>query len=330
MGTEKHVSYTPGAVATKEILWAILKFVRDSGQTTIRFSNDAGTDAVYTGSGFVNASSVTGAASFSANSYVVIEPVTAMPGGERWQAKIKMDAPTADDIGVTVACTKSTYTSKWTNGAAAFNAAQIKTAETLFGTGAAPTATSKMWISASDMNTYDQHQFDGGAQTIVGYTFFRILWYDSALVEGAKVTHALRIGGYRPMEPHLDVNPWCVLIGRPNTAVNNLYWGSTAVVNTNNTNRAPLEDGQTTLDLSTTGFARIVGVNNVASGEPSLTRNNKWAPLPVVLQGTTGGDVLGTFGAYDMLSSNVDRSDAVADSAAEYVCFNDLIFRWKP
>jgi len=330
MGSEKHVMYTPASAITEEILFAILKFVRDSGQTTVRFSNDAGTDACYTGAGFVNASTIANAAAFGANSYMVIESVATMPGGERWQFKIKMDAPSADDIGVTVACTKAGGTEKWTNGAAAFHANQIKTGETLFGTGANPTATSKFMISASDMNTYDQHQFDGGAQTIVGYTYFRILWYDSALTEGNKVTHALRIGGYRPMEPHLDVNPWCVLIGRPNSGTSSLYWGALGVSTGTNTNRSPLEDGQTTLDLSATGFTRIVGTNNVATGEPSLTRGNKWAPLPVTLLNNTGGDVLGTFGAYDMLTSNVDRSDAVADSTAEYMTFNDLVFRWKP
>lgn len=330
MGSEKHVKYTLASAITEEILYAIVKFIRDSGQTTIRFSNDAGTDAIYTGAGFVNAAAVASAASFGANSYMVIEPVTAMPGGERWQAKIKMDAPSADDLGVTVACTKAGYTQKWTNAAAGFHASQIKTGEVLFGTGNNPSATMSPLISAGDMDEYDQHQFDGGATTVVAYTYFRILWYDSAGAEGSKFPYGLRIGGYRPLEPHLDLNPWCVLNNKPQATNSNSFWGTRSTNTSYNNGRVPLEDAQTTLDLSATGLATLIPSDNRTTGEPALTRGGRWATSPLLVGCLTNGTIVGSLGKYDMLGCNVDRSDNTADSVSEYLCVNDIVVRWKP
>jgi len=324
---EKHVLYS-GTASVDEVLYAIVRFVRDSGQDVVRFSNDAGTDAIWNGTAFVNASTITSASTLSgAGSYLVIEAINTMPGGERWQVKV---TKSTNSILVQGACTKSSGTVKWTNAGAAFSTSQVRTGAPTWNDGNQPPATASTFCSVSDLDQYDQHQFDGQAQTMVSYAYFRVMIRDSGAVEGNKFAEAFRIGGYKPMEPHLDLNPWCLLtrIPKATAAVNS--WGY-ATVGASLLSRAPLEDAQTTLDLTSTGYAKLTGDNNlIATGQTQLTRGGKWASAPLFLLGLTGSDVLGTFGRYDMMTGSEDRTDGSTDANNEYMNVNDLHLRWKP
>lgn len=312
MSGEKHVMYSPGTGLTTDVMQSIYTFVNTHGSTCgLRIASDGGTYATHNGSALGTPDGTAGWWATAANAYMVVEPVATMPGGSRWQCKI---------IRNSTSVLQAVYAplGGWTVAAPTYSGLPVSAA-TQWNDGTAPGASCNTYISGSDLNTYS-----GGASA---YTYLRVLGRRTANAEDGQWTYGLRIGGYVPHEPSADTKPSVMLCRTPTVNGGSASW-SYATANSSCPNRAPVDDVHTTTDYSSNGHCYV---NGQQAGTSARSRNGKWTNKRLYLYNIAGAYELGSFGpTYDMTVGNFGRSDAAADSGADYLVVNDLMVRWKP
>lgn len=311
--SEKHVMYSPGTGLTSDVMQSIYSFINTHGSTIgMRIASDGGTYATYNGSALGTPDGTAGWWSTAANAYIVIEPVSAMPGGGRAQLKIQR-------VSTTVLSYVYAPIGGWLTSATTFGSNPVS-ALTQWNDGTAPGASCNYYLSGGDLSTYQ-----AGSSTY-GTFYFRILGRKTANAEDAQFNHGLYFGSYIPREPTLDLQPSCVLARNPILDGSSASW-SFATANSSCPNRAPVDDTHTTTDYTNNGHCFVSGYR---PGAYNKTRGGKYDNDTLFVHNIAGQYKLGSFDKYTQLSGYLGRSDAGADSAAEYLVVNDLMCRWKP
>ena len=313
---EKHQKTTVANVA--DVLAAIFNMVQTSGQTAVRWADTAGaadgSRALYSGTALVTAASVTstGPATFFANtsSYMVIESTATMAtSGNRWQVKISRGAANSN-LYVNFAPRGG-----WSYSTLTFPAASVISTGNLDSFGAALSASNRILVSTSDLDTY------GSGTT---YSYLRVLLWDGT---AANVTRGFYVGGYIPFDQTNNVNPSVCLVRNPTTtATTALSWAYTTL-GSSCLNRISPEYTGTTLSLAAAGYAHIKAIDtSIVNRDP----NANWVNFPVYIRCIDDSSFFGYFGKYTMFAGDTARTLCTADGAGEYLAVNDLVMRWKP
>lgn len=314
MSGEKHVLAVAGSGATTDVMQAIYSFVNTNGAACgLRIAVDGSTAATHNGTALGTPDGTVGWWATAANAYMVIEPVNAMPGGGRWQVKI---------IRASTAALNAVWApiGGWTVAAQTYAGLPVS-AVTQWNDGSAPGASCTHYISGSNLETYT-----AGASTY-GYTFLRILGRRGGGTEDNQFVYGLYVGGYVPNEPTVDTQPSVMLARYPSMAGAALSW-SYGSNNSNNVNRAPVDDVHTVTDYTNNGTCLA---QCMLPGIYGRSRSGKWVGKIIYLYNLASSYELGSFGpTYTMAGGYLGRTDAAVDSAAEYIIGNDMVHRWKP
>lgn len=311
---EKHVLYQPGSGATTDVMQSIYAFVNTYGSSCgLRIASDGGTYATFNGSALGTPDGTAGWWSTGANAYIVIEPTATMPGGGRWQVKILR-------ASTTVLNAVWAPTGGWLTTATTFGTNPVS-AVTQWNDGSAPGASCTHYISGSNLETY------AAGNSTYGYTYLRILGRRSGGTEDNQFVYGLYVGGYVPNEPTVDLQPSVMLARQPSLAGGALSW-SYAVNNSNNVNRAPVDDTHVVTDYTNNGACFAVAQ---LPGIYAKSRSGKWTGKMIYLYNLANSYELGSFGStYTMAGGYLGRSDAAVDSGNEYIIANDMVMRWRP
>ena len=125
----------------------------------------------------------------------------------------------------------------------------------------------------------------------------------------------------------MDTQPSVMLARYPSLAGAALSW-SYAVNNSNNVNRAPVDDVHTVTDYTNNGTCFI---SAQLPGLYAKSRSGKWCGKTIYLFNLASSYELGSLGStYTMAGGYLARSDAATDSGGEYIIVNDMVHRWKP
>ena len=308
---EKHQKTTITSVG--DIMYAIYTMVQTSGQTAVRWADTAGASdgsrAIYSGTAFIAASSVTSTTFNATGSYMVIESSATMPSGRRWQAKISRGAANAN-LYVNFAPRGS-----WNYATPGFDTANYPYTGDLDALGATTTS-GRVLISTSDLDTY-------GSSTT--YSYLRVIVWDSA---GAAMSKSLYVGGYIPFDQTNNTNPAVSMLRVPTilTGTTAFSWGY-ASSGSNCLNRIPPDYTGVAKNLAAQGYAHCTTLDT-SYAHKDMSGN--WVNLPVYVRCIDDTGYAGYFGKYSQFAGDALRSLAIADSAAEYLTCNDLLIRWKP
>ena len=337
--SETHVKYSIGTGSSnddqnyaKQILFHIYTFVKSSGQTAVRFADNAEGTAVSLAG--VSYGSPSAYSDFGNGGFVVIESATAMPSGNRWQCMFLINTGAtpyfffhfAPRGGWTPGGTPAdpTQAATWSSNPVNLTAMKPWGYYSYIDEGA------RCLISASDLDTY------GASSAPVEY--IRINIWDPNDSEDNEFLNCIRVGGYIPTDPDVDTNPACVLAGSPQNPGNgNSYTWSDYNSNSRSYNFCivpPDTDGSQT-DLYTYGAGWVSSVfSRTASyaGQYNQykTRRGSWVNMPVYLWDYDSAACVGYFGKYDMFCGYEGRSDATQDSSGQYIVVNSYVFRWNP
>jgi hypothetical protein len=309
---EKHQKTTI-STGVVDIMYAIYTMVQTSGQTAIRWADTAGaadgSRAIYSGSAFIAASSVTSSTFANTASYMVIESSVAMPSGRRWQAKISRGAANSN-LYVNFAPRGS-----WNYATPGFDTANYPYTGDLDALGAATTS-GRVLVSTSDLDTY------GSGTT---YSYLRVVIWDSA---GSAMLKSLYVGGYIPFDQTNNTNPAVALIRSPNigAGTTTVSWGY-STSGASNLNRIPPDYTGTAKNLTAQGYAYLATLD---TSYAHRDMSGNWCNMPVYIRCIDDAGFAGYFGKYSMFAGDTGRTLATADSAAEYLTCNDLVLRWKP
>jgi len=322
--SEKHVKYTMAGTTTNEVMNNIFSFVSSSGQNAIRFAYSGTATSVSSTLGYGGSPSVT---NFASGSFIVIEPVTAMPSGYRWQVKIENIS--TSQIGATLSSvggwegnsTKNFISSSVNNPPGI----TPPVTDRVVWLNATPSAGFIYLISSADLDTY-------GASAIPS-SYFRIVEWQASAAEGSQFVQALHVGGYIPTNQVSNTNPVAMLARNPGMTVSTSYWGNTSTVNTTTLNRVPPDYNFSTTNLSnSTACISTVAGNAAVPGALTWAKdlNGNWVNFPVFIFSTTAAATMGYYGKYAMFGGYSGRQDGQSDAANEYLVVNDLVIRWKP
>jgi hypothetical protein len=316
---EKHKIYSAGGGKWKDYMYAMWDFVHNQQSGIVRFVDDGGTKSVYLGGAFWDGSAVLTAASFVDGSYIVVEPVTAYPGGGRWQ--VRFTCVDHDDTNVYDFTAKMSFSGGWdstTNVDFASVATAVTDAENVMKDSV--NAADSIYISCSDSDTYTN---GAGSQK---YTYFRFLNWDQSQTDDAKKFQGAYTGGYVPADVNGDTKP-SVLMCRYATVLNTGYsWGERTA--TEDYCLLPGDYAHTSGAGVNAGFA---GTGDT-TGVPyySHSKLGQWVNAPCLLTDETAQAVMGSFGKYTMLHGHEGRASGATDSALEYMVSGALMLRWKP
>lgn len=307
---EKHQKTTVANV--NDVMYAIFTMVQTSGQTAVRWADYAGASdgsrAIYSGSAFIAASSVTASTFANTSSYMVIESSAAMPSGRRWQVKISRGAANAN-----LYCNFAPRGS-WNYATPGFDTANYPTSGNVDAFKNVTIATSRVLVSTSDLDSY-------GSST--PYAYLRVLLWESS---GTVIGKGFYAGGYIPFDQTNNTNPAILLSRNPSLQAGSDSW-SYATTGSSNANRISPEYTGATHDLSAAGYAHIKAIDTaIVNRDP----NANWVSFPVYCRCIDDSSFFGYFGKYSMFAGDTSRSLATADSANEYLAVNDLVMRWKP
>lgn len=329
---EKHVGYILSNATDRisETMYNVWQFVSSSGQDVLRFAHNSTAASVSSSIGFGGTPVVT---SFNSGSFIVIEPINALPSGYRWQAKIERASSTAINAILSTAggwdATSKNFISN-----SALNPPGITppvTDSTPWFT-ATPALSTQILISTSDLDTYIS------GTTSVKVPYFRATDWIPSNAEGTQFASALYVGGYIPINSTQNTNPVVMLSKTPNNNwATNFYWGVAFATpgSANSYNKVAPDYDFGVKDLSqcyaTLGAPTMGNVNTQAALSPHAKDiDGAWPPLPVYVFSHSNNAMLGYFGKYNMLSVYLGVADGETDPAREYIfCFN-FMFRWKP
>lgn len=319
---EKHQKTTITSIA--DVMYAIFTMVQTSGQTAVRWADydnaPNGSRAIYSGTAFIAASSVTAATFSNSASYMVIESSVAMPSGRRWQVKISRSgtttnlyvnmAPRGSWNYLTPGFDYTNYPYTGWNGTSV-----VETTLDALG-GATPNGTGRVLVSTSDLDTY-------GSNTT--YAYLRVLIWDNS---GGSIVKGFYVGGYIPFDQTNNTNPVVLLTRWPyfNNSASAASWGY-GIGNASNYNRISPDYTGATRNLNAAGYAYVACITTtIVNRDP----NGNWVNFPLYVRCIDDAAFFGYFGRYTMFAGDTSRSLATADSNGEYLTVNDLIMRWKP
>ncbi len=296
MASEAHKAQVVGGTTEDEksgnVLWYLHEFITNEAAAILRIVDD-GTSATWDGSAF----GTPGAASFfqTAGAYLVVEPIA----GGSWQAKIRYDGSTTDDLEIELSDQGG-----WQNSDGTFGANNTS-GLVRWNDSAAPSASDTMYMSACDLD---------------GYTYLRCFIYDGTVDQ-----NAFYAGGYIALDP-ADTDPVCCLVRRPEIAnrSSSNTWGHASA----GQGYTPNEYGGSSTPW-TVANASIDTVRAATYSNDGKTRNSIFALFPVFVF-TSDSFVHGYFGEYTMYGVDGAKADLDVDNAGAYIVTNDLAHRWNP
>jgi hypothetical protein len=307
---EKHqiVAISAAEENWQAFLQKLWDFVQNTQSGIIQFPQDGSFYGVKSGGSVVTDVSDLSAGFGSANDYIIIEPVNAYPGGDKWQIKFESLSPssaTAANMSVTVC-----WLGGWTQASE-------------FGSNLTYTNPNAFEITFDDtMSWYfsccntDTYVSSSGTQT---YTYVRIL------LRSGTFWYGVYCGGYIPTEPDSDTKPVIFLGNRVRVVGDG--WGTAAAGSTNG-NRIPADFTHSVL-----GGNNQAGVNyygTLTAQGYTTDRSGNWVNRPCVVSDNVTQSTLGAFGRFTMLVGDTARTDGAADSNNEYLVVDDFMLRWKP
>lgn len=309
---EKHQKYVMTTSGYDEAMYALYTFVSSSGQNAVRFVNNSTAQAV---SSSLGKGGLPVTANFVSGSFIVVEPVNAMPSGYRWQARISRSTTDQRYNLSTIG--------GWDINSGSFLAVSgvtpPVTGEVVWNSNADALAINNQWLfSSSDLDTY------GASSTPA--TYFRAVRWIPTNVEGSQFgVSSFHIGGYIPTNVSANTNPVVALGGKPFIFNGASNWGySTA--DGNNRNRCnPDYNYSTTVLASSYAYTPDLGLSTYAKDV-----NGQWVNTPAFVNSVTAAAAMGYFGKYAFLIGNSGRADGQQDAAQEYMVVNDVMIRWKP
>jgi len=312
---EKHVKVTITTATWQFFLQKLWDFIENSQSGILQFVQEGGDYAVKSGGSFWNGSDDLSSGFGSDNDYIVVEPVTAYPGGDKWQAKIK--AIDFDDKAVADSSLEVSWLGGYDTSANDFPAGNQTSGELTHIPSYHAMATTDSWyFSCSNSDTYTS---DSGTQT---YTYLRVAHFDTSAAENGKFA-AFYVGGYIPAEPNADTKPVCVFTRLMQSGDGNTFWG----------------DRSSTTSLAPGNYAHNTSGGNVGASIPDwvidyyhfnpLSRSGNWINTPLYILDENNTTTLGAFGKFSQLWGDYDRTDGAADGSAKYMVSGDIMFRWN-
>lgn len=304
----KYRSYS--VTTSADVLYQIYNFIANSGQNCLQIVQDTGVPALYKqGTGYV--ASWASSADSPSGSYLVVEPVTAYPGGGKWQAYITLSTNT---LRIQVS-----MNGQWSNGGAgpgAFGGSAKKTPLTDWNDTAAPGGGAMLYVGASNTETYN-----GGANV---YTYLYAALNEPGGV--ADLDQMFYTGGYIPFDAAADTKPFVFLSRTPDLESNTASFGKNTS-DANCLNRTQVEYAQTT-DLAAAGYCRV----GLLGGTPAALSNcrdynSKYPGLPLYVF-TQTNFCLGYFGSATMLAIDTAKVNLDTNSTPSYIVFNDVLFKF--
>lgn len=284
-------------------------FVQNTQSGIIQFPQDGSFYGVKSGGSVVTDVSDLSAGFGSANDYIIIEPVNAYPGGDKWQIKFESLSPTsgaATNMNVTVC-----WLGGWTQ-ASEFGSNLTHTETDPFDSLSSISTVMSWYFSCCNTDTYVS---SSGTQT---YTYVRILLRNST------VWYGVYCGGYIPTEPDSDTKPVVLLTRNVNNGGSTTNWGT---ANASSNSKIPADFAHSVL-----GGNNSAGVSYYASTAQGYTtdRSGNWVNRACVVSDTNTLSSLGAFGRFTMLVGDDARTPGAADSNNEYLVVDDFMLRWKP
>jgi hypothetical protein len=321
---EKHTKTT--VTTTSDVMYAIFTAmtatINGSVQVALRWADNDITHAVNNGTTYAtNAGSVTAASYFdAANSFLVVEPATAMPNGSRWQLQV-----TRTGTGNTNLFCKFASRGGWTSGTKVFanGAGQPTTGNIDAFNAGAPGTNKRCLVSICNMDTY-------GSST--SYAYIRMIVWDQTTPAATKTFYC---GGYIPFDQANNTTPCCLLVGQIATASSGVAqgtisksWGWTTT-GANCLNRIAPDYAGTQTNLNTAGYGYMKSVDpSLAAG--NLGPSGEWVEFPMYMYSIDDAAFYGYFGKYTMFGGDVTRTMATRDSTQKYLIFYDTVVRFDP
>ena len=321
---EKHIKST--ITTTSDVMYAIFTgmtaTINGSTQVALQWADNDITHAVYNGSSYAaNAGAVTAASYFdAANSFLVVEPALAMPGGARWQFQV-----TRTGTGNTNLFCKFASRGGWNYATKVFanGAGQPTTGNIDAFSGGAPGTNKRCLLSICNMDTYG---------TSTSYAYLRMIVWDQT---GASATKSFYVGGYIPFDQANNTSPACLLVGQVGTATSGntqgtivKSWGY-ATTGANCLNRIPPDYTGSQTNLNTAGYGYIKALDPSLVGG-NLGPNGEWVEFPMYMYSIDDAAFYGYFGKYTMFGGDVTRTMATRDSTQKYLIFYDTVIRFDP
>ena len=287
-------------------LWA---FVQNTQSGIIQFPQDGSFYGVKSGGSVVTDVSDLSAGFGSANDYIIIEPVNAYPGGDKWQIKFESLSPTsgaATNMNVTVC-----WLGGWTQ-ASEFGSNLTHTDTDPFDNLSSITTSMSWYFSCCNTDTYVS---SSGTQT---YTYVRIL------LRNGTIWYGVYCGGYIPTEPDSDTKPVVLLARQVNNNLGASNWGTTSATSNN---KIPADFAHSVLGGNNSAGTNILNPSNQGW---STDRSGNWVNRPSIVLDNNTQSSLGAFGRFTMLLGDDARTPGAADSNNEYLVVDDFMLRWKP
>lgn len=311
MTAEKHVLGSTGAGTTAEVMQQLYAAIVAYGSSCgIRLVVDGSTTATHNGTAL---GTPDGTITWWGNgSYMVVEPIDAMPGGGRWQCKIARPS--------TISMTSQwAPNGGWTVAAPTFAGLAVSAA-TQWNDGNAPGAAATYYISMSNLETY------AAGSSTYGYAYLRVFIRRSTGAEDGQFVQGLYVGGYIPNDPTTDTKPSVMLCGSPRLAGGSLTWSYTTA-SAGCVGRAPVDNVHTYTDYANGGHCYV---NGYQPGAFAKSRDGKLCNKTLYLYSIAASCELGSFGPYTMFVGALTRTDNAPDADANYLVVGELMARWRP
>ena len=311
---EQHTAVSNSTATWQYFLQQLWNFVQNTQSGIVQFVTEGGNVAIKSGGSFHAADTDLSSGFGTDNDYIVIEPVNAYPGGDKWQIKFKSSDVSDDEI------TEGTVEISWLGGydtSADDFASGYQTTGALAWNYAKPTTADTWYFSCSNSDTY---QNSAGTQT---YTYMRVLLYDNTAADDLKFGGNY-CGGYIPNEPDNDTKPVVAFFKALRGYNSTHYWGD---VDGTATGLAPGNYAHDESGGNISAFINTVSDNYTGFGS---TRSGNWSNGPTLICDNNNNTTLGAFGKYTQMVGDLDRSSGATDSNAEYKVAADQVIRWNP
>lgn len=286
-------------------LWA---FVQNTQSGIIQFPQDGAFYGVKSGGSIVTDVSDLSAGFGTANDYIIIEPVNAYPGGDKWQIQFESLSPgsaTATNINVTVS-----WLGGWNQASDDFGSNLTYTETDPFDSNSSISTSESFYFSCANTDTYIS---SAGVQT---YTYIRIMNRSTINFYG------VYCGGYIPTAPDSDTKPVVLLTRNINNANSTTNWGS---VNLGSCGRIPADFAHSVLGGNVNAAVNYYGGT---AGGYTIDRLGNWVNRPSIVSDNVNQVSLGAFGRFTMVLGDDSRTPGAADSNNEYLVVDDFMMRW--
>lgn len=311
---EKHAMLNYSTATWQLFLQKLYTFVKTTQSGILQFATDSSYYGIRSG-GTIQTTDTGFETGFGSNGdYLVIQPVNEYPGTGRWQIMFKaVTAASATAANMTV---ETSWLGGWVQATSNFGVNQTSSARQIID--ASVTISDALYFSCSNSDTYVN---SSGIQT---YTYIRTLIWRNGGSEDLRF-QGVYCGGYIPSEPDNDTKPIAMFMrqARSDSAGTSTWSNTTSLDN----GIAPGNYAHSVAGGNISAFTNVV--SSVSTGYAN-TRSGNWSNGALLVLDNNNLTSLGAFGIYSQMSGAMSRTDAAADSNAEYIVSSDLIMRWKP